>query len=128
MVTTIPESFFEQHFQDTPQPCNWLELTAANGCDMPYVGFVELDVTVLGQVVPQWGILVVRDLPRSGGVKGALGMNVIQECYHQLFSEHGPNLFDLPEVQQASIAWQQALHLCHQAERNDSPPETHGPR
>lgn len=121
MVTTIPESFFDQHFQSAPKSCNWLDLTAANGFEIPYVGFVELDVTVFGQVIPQRGILVVKDPPGQGGVRGVLGMNVIKECYQQLFSQHGSNLFNLPEVQQASIALQQALHHCHQSESQGSP-------
>lgn len=48
MVSTVYESFFEQHFCSTPRPCNWLQLTAANGCDIPYVGYVELDVEIFG--------------------------------------------------------------------------------
>lgn len=125
MVSTIPERFFCQHFQDIPKPCNWLQLSAANGFEIPYVGYVELDVTVFGQVVPQRGILVVKDPPKPcgpAGVNGVLGMNVIKECYWQLFIKHGPDLFNLPEVQQAPILWQQALQYCHQAEFQASPP------
>lgn len=43
-------------------------------------------------------------------------MNIIRYCYHQLFDQHGGNLFDLPIVQQAPSPWQQALQHCHQAQ------------
>lgn len=116
MVTTIAESFFLQHFQGAPRSCRWLQLRAANGLEIPYVGYVELDVEVLGKVIPQRGVLVVKDPPGQASpleVPGVLGMNVIRECYHQLFSQHGSALFDLPVVQHAPTLWQQALQHCH---------------
>ena len=119
MVTTITENFFLQHFQSAPKSCRWLQLRAANGLEIPYVGYVELDVTVFGKVIPQRGILVVKDPPGQtcpSGAPGVLGMNVIRECYSQLFTQHGTELFDLPIVQQAPPSWQQALQHCHQAQ------------
>ena len=61
MVSTIFEGFFRLNFEMATKSCNWLELTAANGYDIPYIGYVELDITVFGIVVPQRGILVVKD-------------------------------------------------------------------
>ncbi len=82
MVTTICESFFKRHFQSWDdrqlQKCNWLQLRAANGLEIPYLGYLELDITVLGKVIPGMGVLVVRDHPYSGSVAkapGLLGMN-----------------------------------------------------
>uniref|UniRef100_A0AAV2LUL2 CCHC-type domain-containing protein n=1 Tax=Knipowitschia caucasica TaxID=637954 RepID=A0AAV2LUL2_KNICA len=66
-----------QNFKGTPKSCNWLELTAANGFDIPYVGFIEMDVTVFGQVVPNRGILVVKDPPGTDPNRTAL---VIEEA------------------------------------------------
>lgn len=119
MVTTVTESFFLKHFKEVPQSCRWLQLKAANGLEIPYVGYVELDVEVFGKIMPQKGVLVVKDPPSRVAyeeVPGVLGMNIIRECYHQLFDQHGNNLFDLPEVQQAPFPWQQALQHCHQAQ------------
>ena len=66
MVSTISESFFRQHLepwgQERLRSCHWLELRAANGLTIPYLGYLELDV----QLMPQCGVLVVRDPP--GGV------------------------------------------------------------
>lgn len=50
-VTTLTKSFFMSHFHSN-QPkinnCRWLNLSAANGLAIPYLGYVEVDVTVLG--------------------------------------------------------------------------------
>lgn len=91
MVTTIFESFFLQNFQSAPRSCRWRQLCAANGLEIPYVGYVELDMTVFGKVIPQRRILVIKDPPGQtppANFSGVLGMNVIRECYHQLFGQH----------------------------------------
>ncbi|CAH3179231.1 unnamed protein product [Porites lobata] len=68
-VSTIAESFFNKHFRprrskllDTNQ---WLTLTAANGLEIPYIGYLELDFEAQGVTILQRGILVVRDPPGS---------------------------------------------------------------
>lgn len=43
-------------------------------------------------------------------------MNVIRECYDELFGQHGLALFDLPPVVYASPSWRQALQHCHQVQ------------
>lgn len=59
MVSTIPESFFLVHFvqwgQERLQSCNWLQLRAANGLSIPYIGYLELDAALCGKVVPGCG-------------------------------------------------------------------------
>ncbi|KAL0152450.1 hypothetical protein M9458_052173, partial [Cirrhinus mrigala] len=91
--------------------CNWLQLRAANGLTIPYIGYLELDVELCGRVVLGCGILVVRDPP--GGVcaqvPGVLGMNILGRCYRELLGQHGAALFDLPFVFQA-------LQHCHQVD------------
>ena len=88
-VSTITESFFNQHFR--PRGSNlldinkWLTLTAANGLEIPYIGYLELDFEAQGVSIPQRGILVVRDPPdpqsrlRKEAVPGLLGMNIIRK-------------------------------------------------
>lgn len=61
-----------------------LTLTAANGLNLPYVGYFELDVEALRVTIPKLGILVVEDSvddvtrQRKQEVPGLLGMNVIR--------------------------------------------------
>lgn len=118
MVSTIKESFFHQHFDNSPQACQWLQLTAANGLSIPYVGYVELDVSVMGTVIPKRGILVVKDPPGSlpeSDVPGVLGMNVLRECYAELFGQHASPLFDVSLVKEAPEAWKKAFQKCHES-------------
>ncbi|XP_063059157.1 retrovirus-related Pol polyprotein from transposon 412 [Engraulis encrasicolus] len=121
MVSTLRESFFLQHFaswgNERLKSCHWLQLRAANGLAIPYVGYLELDIELCGKVMPQCGVLVVRDPPGglSPKVPGVLGMNVIRKCYQELFGNHGLALFDLPEVSTAPSSVLQALQHCNSA-------------
>lgn len=126
MVTTITESIFKEKFElwggDKLKSCNWLQLTAANGLDIPYVGYFELDVEVLGKVIQKRGVLVVKDTVNPKlGVSGILGMNVIKGCYEKLFGEYGPSLFESSPFSRAPTQWQQALQHCHQAQIKATP-------
>lgn len=82
MVSTIPESVFLSNFSpwgpDRLRSCQWLQFRAANGLEIPYIGYLELDVTLCGKVMPRCGVLVVKDPPDAVSVvPGILGMNVI---------------------------------------------------
>lgn len=121
MVTTITESFFQEHFHHLQKKdCRWLGLKAANGLDIPYIGYLELDVGVLGQCIQGRGILIVKD-PENSTLKdrklvtpGILGMNVIGECYQVLFKQHGSQLFHSLPVKSAAPAARRALRHCEQ--------------
>ena len=67
MVSTITESYFRQHFEpwgsERLQSCHWLQLRAANGLAIPFIGYLELDVELCDKLVPHCGVLVVKDLP-----------------------------------------------------------------
>ncbi|KAI4897396.1 hypothetical protein NFI96_007157 [Prochilodus magdalenae] len=110
--------WIEEHFQSWGparlQSCHWLRLRAANGLDIPYVGYLELDVVLCGKVIPQCGILVVKDPPGASSLApGVLGMNIISRCYQELFGTHGSSLFNLPSVSQAPGPILDALQQCH---------------
>lgn len=121
MVSTITESYFLKYFepwgQERLKRCQWLQLRAANGLTIPYLGYIELDVEICGKVMPECGILVVKDPP--GGmctqVPGILGMNVLSRCYKELFGRHGQALFDLPSIVGVPEVVRQALQQCHEA-------------
>nr|XP_055029293.1 uncharacterized protein LOC129418561 [Misgurnus anguillicaudatus] len=127
MVSTITESCFVTNFgsrgQEQLRSCHWLQLRAANGLSIPYIGYLELDVQLCGRVILGCGVLVVKDPPGSlcARVPGVLGMNVLSCCYRELFGQHGPSLFDLPGVSQAPNSVFQALQYCHHVEIQSSP-------
>lgn len=127
MVTTITQQFYEQYlqpqFQFQLQPCQWLKLKAANGLDIPYLGYLETTIGILGKTLPKMGILVVKNSSdpaiqsRREQVPGLLGINVISSCYHELFLEHGARLFDSPPIQHAGKVWHRAFSECQLWER-----------
>lgn len=124
MVSTISESFFRQNFQDKLKSCHWLELRAANGLEIPYLGYLEPDVEVLGCLIPRRGVLVVKDPPAQvtpPEVPGILGMNIIKGCYQGLIRQCGPEQFDLSAVVEPSGPWLPAFQFCQQAEVQSSP-------
>lgn len=56
MVTRVTQAFFEQQLkpqtEDHLKACNWLQVTTGIGLDIPYLEYVQLDVEVLGKVLP----------------------------------------------------------------------------
>lgn len=121
MVSTITESCFCEYFepwdQERLKTCQWLQLRAANGLSIPYIGYIELDVELCGKLVPKCGVLVVRDPPDGicAQAPGVLAMNILGRCYQELFGQYGPSLFDSPSVLGASQVVFQVLQHCHQA-------------
>ncbi|TWW54154.1 hypothetical protein D4764_0250440, partial [Takifugu flavidus] len=125
MVSTITESFFRAQFgfwgHDRLQSCQWLQLCAANGLAIPYVGYLELEVELCGKVIPCCGILVVKDPPGASSSPGILGMNVIRRCYQELFGVFGSSLFESPFVSGAPGPVVAALQKCHQTAVQPNP-------
>lgn len=82
-VSTISESFFDRFMRSqgvTLQEIRYLNLRAANGIEIPYVGCLETDVTVNGHVFKDQAIFIVKDNPFVGDIPGILGMNILQHC------------------------------------------------
>ena len=115
MVSTVTESYFSHLSQQDLQDCKWLGLKAANGLDIPYLGYVEMDVQILDRVLQKRGILIIKDPPsgiiqsRKKATPGILGIYIINECYHELFEQYGPGLFQSPFVRVALPVWRRAL-------------------
>jgi transposase InsO family protein len=97
-VTTITESFVNNYMKSSQggtevEPVNWLELSAANGLEIPYVGLMMLEVTVFGEKIGEVGILVVKDSGRGQDRDrpGIIGMNILKRCpgYWNRFKDYG---------------------------------------
>ena len=75
---------------------------------------MELGVELCGKLIPQCGILVVKDYPSDipPKVPGVLGMNVIKKCYTALFGQHWLTLFDSSILSEAPKPVFQALQDC----------------
>ncbi len=74
--------------EDMLSTTGWLKLTAANGLDIPYLGYLELEIETMGRKIPNCGFLVVKDpSPSSKAVSCIVGMNIISRCRHIVQSE-----------------------------------------
>lgn len=95
-VSTLTESFFRDSLsglnQEMLSTSGWLKLTAANGLDIPYLGYLELDVETMGMVLPDCGFLIVKDSPSSSTVPGLIGMNIISRCREIVHAEFDTTL------------------------------------
>ncbi|XP_049332151.1 uncharacterized protein LOC125799454 [Astyanax mexicanus] len=59
----------------------WLKLTAANGLDIPYLGYLELEMDTMGIKIPDCGFLVVENPESSqSSLPAIIGMNIISRC------------------------------------------------
>lgn len=60
MVSTITETCFWRYFepwgQDRLRQYQWLQLRAANGLAIPYLGYLELDVVLCNKDIPGCGV------------------------------------------------------------------------
>ena len=96
-VSTITEKLFREHLggedEDILFTAGWLRLTATNGLEIPYLGYMELEVETMGMKIPNGGFLVVKD-PQSAEqlVPGIVGMNIISQCRQIVQAEFDTNL------------------------------------
>lgn len=112
-VSTITESFFNENFRSKGKSLlstsGWLTLTAANGLNIPYIGYFELDVETFGITIPKRRILVVKDSEdpvtrrRKQEVPGLLGMNVIGQVRKETK--------DRPHLKDTTSEWADVLQL-----------------
>lgn len=92
-VTTITESFFRRlsgfHLFNVG---NMIRITGANELEVPCLGYIEVRIEISGILVPQVGVLVIKDpvdaqgLERKKRVPGLLGSNffsALKKCMDQ---------------------------------------------
>lgn len=63
-VSTITESFFKEHLSQGREVLNvssYIRISASQGLEIPYVGYIELELNVLGSMFGGLGFLVVKD-------------------------------------------------------------------
>lgn len=64
-VSTIKEHLFKEHLageaDDILSTSGWLKITATNGLDIPYLGYLELPVETMVITLPDCGFLLVVD-------------------------------------------------------------------
>lgn len=111
-VSLMKHSFFLSHFAKEGKKLrdagHWLTLEAANGLNIPYLGYVILQVAVGEAELMDCGFLIVKDhcLTDSDGV---VGMNIISRLWHQMDKCPIASMTSEPSQQQA---WTMAFKIC----------------
>lgn len=86
-VSTMTESFYRSHipeFGDLIDITDMLRISAANGGDIPYLGYIECNLQALGYTFENMGFLVVKDpcddalRQRKKRVPGVIGSNIFK--------------------------------------------------
>ena len=84
-MLTITESFFRQYWGDDcdlTDLSSYLKISAANGFAIPFLGYIELDVSAMGYAFPKMGFLVAKDpvntplADKKKAVPGVIGSNI----------------------------------------------------
>ena len=74
---------------------SYIKIFASQGLEIPYIGYVELQLTVLSNRFEGLGFLIVKDpvstpvSERKKRVPGILGSDVLRDMRKQLISKHG---------------------------------------
>lgn len=86
-VTLMQQSLLKQHFAGhqvrVGTSPSVLTLKAANGLEIPYIGYAMMDFEIEGLKIPDRGVVIVKDECSSNPL--IVGMNVIRACWEQLF-------------------------------------------
>ena len=64
MVTTITESFYRDYIEPVYTDMKIdvkLNLKAASGISIPYIGYIEADLECKGKIIKSRGILIIKD-------------------------------------------------------------------
>ncbi|PIK58589.1 Transposon Ty3-I Gag-Pol polyprotein [Apostichopus japonicus] len=119
-VSTITESFFLEHITQSGELVDvsaFLKISGATGVNVPYIGYVELPITVLGYVFPGMGFLVVKDscdpqfVEKKRMVPGVLGCNIFRAMQRLLENKWGSDFQDKLVLESGTIEDQRLAHV-----------------
>lgn len=105
----------------------WLNLKAANGLQIPYMGYALLDFEINGVKVMGKGVVVVDDSCLNPEY-AILGMNVIGDCWQSVFQDGHPGeaAFKSTLPSTAGAAWGKAFAVCRRVDLAGPTPELQG--
>uniref|UniRef100_A0A3P9I2U1 Gypsy retrotransposon integrase-like protein 1 n=1 Tax=Oryzias latipes TaxID=8090 RepID=A0A3P9I2U1_ORYLA len=119
-VSTLTESFFRDHLHggddDMHYTSKWLRITAANKLPLPYLGYVELDIQVMGITIPECGFLIISDDSQpdknelDSSPSGIIGMNIAKRCKELILTE-----FDAALGGELDSDWRETFQCMNEA-------------
>lgn len=87
-MSTLTERFFRDHLhvEDGDMHCTaeWLKITAPKKLPLPYLGYVELDMQVMGLTIPEYGFLIITESESS--LPGITGLIITKRCRQLVLS------------------------------------------
>ncbi|CAC5380158.1 unnamed protein product [Mytilus coruscus] len=75
-VSTVTETYFNTLLQKKPilhDITKWMKVTGANDLPIPYLGYIELNISVAKTMIPNVGFLVVKDTDNISKLPFLLG-------------------------------------------------------
>ena len=119
-MSTLTEEFFRNHLSRLGHKMKditgWISITAANGLPVPYLGYVECELVVMGKVFKDMGFLVTRDsvgvdIQQKVDRPGIIGCNILSRVGNTLAAELGPTYLESIHVDETGSQWARALML-----------------
>ena len=124
---TLFQHYFGGECIQDPSGIPWLTLKAANGLRIPYVGYAVLDFSIGGIDIKKKGVVIVRD-DCINTEYGLLGMNVVADCWTEVFRRGHPGVTAFKSVfsPHAEKAWDAAFAACQKADTSMGQMELQG--
>ncbi|CAC5405564.1 unnamed protein product [Mytilus coruscus] len=86
-VSTVTETYFNTLLQKKPilhDITKWMKVTGANDLPIPYLGYIELNISVAKTMIPNVGFLVVKDTDNISKLPFLLGSNFFMKTKEAL--------------------------------------------
>ena len=122
-VASMGQSFFNEHYEekDLKSLDDLLKVTDAGGNDLPYLGYVEVELSFGGKSYGVFPVLVVPDTTYNVRVPLIIGTNVLKKIKDDLFSTEGVRFMQKSSLPSAVLCSIQSM--CISAKRIE---EKHG--
>lgn len=97
-VSTITESFYKEFLaqgREVIDMTSYIRISASQGLEIPFVGYVELQLTAFSHKFEGLGFLIVipvsTPIQARKRVPGVLGSNVLRDMCKSLVNKYGGN-------------------------------------
>lgn len=116
-VSTMSESFYNQHLSEheLSDTRKFLKLVAANNIQIPYLGYIEVDVEILSCEFSNVGFLVSKDITDGNHLHGILGCNILKHV--RSFTKDEDIMYDNSRQEETWNTVNSALDIAENTDR-----------